>query len=219
MALYDATLARTPGLASRRSAPRTAAAVGALVLSVIGIACAVANYPELAEYARRSAEESSRPRYRAMRGLGVLPAAIVVLATTFGVFAVMALLGSATRVWVRAETGTPLRRRFTGFHALTPDAFDRLHAAFASGDSARYTPLPVQTRGGDGVVLIWTADTDREAYVGMTWGGRVGSTRNAPLIRLAGDRFDALERALRDRLTTPQGTAASAPPGTAPSPE
>ncbi len=219
MALYDATLARTPGLVSRRSAPRTAVAVGVLVLCVIGIACALANYQELAEYARRSAEESSRPRYQAMRGLGVLPAAIIVLATIFGVFAVMALLGPATRVWVRAETGTPLRRRFTGHHALTPDAFDRLHAAFASGDSARYTPLPEQARGGDGVVLIWTADADREAYVGMTWGSRGRSTRNAPLIRLAGVRFDALDQALRDRLTTPQGVTAPAPPGPAPSPE
>ena len=203
MSLYDATLASTPGLVSRRSLPRTLLAIGVLVICVAGVVIAVMNFGALVEYSQNSAEESSRPRYRALRGSGVLPLAIIILAVLFAIFAIVALTGSSTRVWVRAATGTPLRRRFIGFHALDPDAFDRLHAAFASGDSSRYTPLPEQTRGGDGVVLVWTADPDREAFVGLTWGSGRRTTRNAPLIRLAGPQFDELERALRRGLTSP----------------
>lgn len=53
-----------------------------------------------------------------MGGLGLLPLGIIVLAVTFGAFAVQALLGWWTRTWVLAQTNTPLRRRFEGYHAL-----------------------------------------------------------------------------------------------------
>jgi hypothetical protein len=203
VALYDATFSRTPGFVSRRSLPRTIVATGALLLCGAAVVFAVVNFAGLLEYSKESAEEASRPRYQAMRGLGILPIAIIILAVTFGVFAVGAITGSWTRVWVREQTGTPLRKRFEGYHALSPDTFERLHAAFASGDPTRYVPLPEQTRGGDGVAFIWTADADQLAFVGMTWGSRLKTTSNAPLIVLRGRQFDDLDRALRAGLTAP----------------
>lgn len=186
-----------------------------LLLCASAVAFAVLNFADLAEYSRESADDASRPRYQALRGLGLLPAGIIVLGGGFAIAASIALFGSATHEWIRTETGTRLRKRFEGYHAVQSAEFERLHSAFAAGDPSQYLPLPPQTRGGTGVVLIWTADADRIAFVGLTWGNTRRSTRNAPLIRLDGERFDALDRALRAGLTEPwTGAAATPPPGT-----
>jgi hypothetical protein len=203
VALYDRTLSQTPGLVQHRSVPRTLVAVLVLLIAVGAIVYAVVNFAELAQQSRENAADASRPRYRSLGGLGLLPVGIILIAAFAAVMAIGALAGSATREWVRVETGTRLRRRFEGYHALSPAAFEALHAAFSSGDPARYLPLPEQTKGGFGVVMIWTADADRLGVVGLTWGNKPKTTRNAPLIMITGDRFDALDLAVRRGLTRP----------------
>lgn len=205
MALYDGTFAQTSGLEQHRSVPRTVAAVLLLVASLAAIVFAVVNFADLVEHSRENAQDASRPRYQSLGGLGLLPIAIILLSIGAAIAAVSALVGSGTRNWTRSATGTRLRRRFEGYHALTPAQFEALHGAFTSGDPARYLPLPEQTRGGRGVVMIWTADADRVGFVGLTWGNTRRSTRNAPLIQLVGERFDALDLAVRRGLRQPWG--------------
>jgi hypothetical protein len=201
VSLYAPTLAKYPELSRRRSAVRTVVAIAVIVVAVAAIAYTVPNFLELAEQGRENAQDASRARYR--YGGGFLPVAIIVLAAGAAVAAIVALAGAGTRVWVRNGSGTPLRKRFEGYHAMTPEAFDRLHAAFASGDPAEYTPLPEQAKRGDAVVLVWTAEAERIGYIGLSWGSAAKTTRNAPLIRLEGVHFDALQATLRNGLTKP----------------
>ncbi|MEV7692886.1 hypothetical protein AB0N73_06090 [Microbacterium sp. NPDC089189] len=198
MTLYDPTLAATPGLVRRRSALRTSIAIVVLAVAIAVIAYTVPNIAELSEQARENAEDASRARYRFLGGF--FPIAQIILFGGFGVAAIIALAGNGTRMWVREATGSRLRKRFEGYHALSAEQFEHLHAAFASGDPAAYTPLPDQVKRGNGVVFVWTADADRRGYVGMTWGSAAKTTRNAPLIRLEGEDFDRLDSALRRGL-------------------
>lgn len=201
MSLYAPTLAKYPELTRRRSAVRTAIAVAVIVVAVAAIAYTVPNFIDLAEQGRENAQDASRARYR--YGGGFLPVAIIVLAAGAAIASIVALFGAGTRLWVRSGSGVPLRKRFEGYHAMAPEAFERLHAGFASGDPAGYTPLPEQVKRGDAVVLVWTVEAERTGYVGLSWGSATKSTRNAPLIRLEGVHFDALQAALRNGLTKP----------------
>lgn len=198
MTLYDPTLAATPGLVRRRSAVRTVFAIVVLAVAIAVIVHTLPNIVELSEQARENAQDASRARYRF--GGGFFPIAQIILFGAFAVAAIVALAGAGTRVWVRNDTGTRLRKRFEGYHALSAEQFEQLHAGFASGDPAAYTPLPDQVRRGNAVVFVWTADTDRCGYIGLTWGSAAKTTHNAPLIQLEGEHFDQLDEALRRGL-------------------
>lgn len=201
MSLYDPTLVKAPELARRRSPVRTVLAVLAIVVAIAVIAYTVPNFLDLAEQGRQNAQDASRVRYR--YGGGFLPVAIIVLTVGLAVAAVMALVGAGTRVWTRAASGAVLRKRFEGYHAMSPEQFDALHAAYSSGDPGAYTPLPEQVKRGPAVVIVWTVNEDRVGYVGLSWGAAAKSTLNAPLIRLEGAHFDALQAALRHGLDRP----------------
>ncbi|MDF2994190.1 MAG: hypothetical protein K0S37_4704 [Microbacterium sp.] len=208
--LYAPALAKYPELTRRRSAVRTAIAGAIIVVAVAAIAYTVPNFIDLAEQGRENAQDASRARYRF--GGGFLPVAIIVLAAGAAIAAIVALFGTGTHVWVRSASGAVLRKRFEGYHAMSVEQFEHLHAAFATGDPVAYTPLPDQVRRGSGVVLIWTADADRCGYVGLTWGADARTTRNAPLIRLEGERFDRLDEALRRGLRRPAPRPSPATP-------
>lgn len=200
MSLYDRSLSALPEIARRRSAPRTIIAIGIIVAAIVGLVLLSTNFIAVAEWGREGTEDSSRARYRFGGGL-IAPGLFVGGLVLIG-FCIHYLFVDA-RPWTRTATGTRLRKRFeiwlTGDEAFMND----LRARFASGDPRRYTPLPDHSKQGMVGITIWTAGDDRVGYVGLTYGPRKKTTRNAPFVILVGDAYDALDRALRNKLHKP----------------
>lgn len=200
MSLYDRSLSALPEIARRRSTARTIIAIGVIVAAIIGLVLLSTNFVAVAEWGREGTEDSSRARYRFGGGL-IAPGLFVGGLVLIG-FCIHYLFVDS-RPWTRTATGTRLRKRSEGW-LMGDEAFmNDLRARFASGDPRQYTPLPEHTKNGMVGITIWTAGDDRVGYVGLTYGPRKKTTRNAPFVILVGDAYDALDRALRNKLHKP----------------
>ena len=167
---------------------------------VVGLVLLSQNAAAVAEWGRDGLQDSSRARYRSG---SVLMVPLLYIAGFVAVgFGIHYLLVDA-RPWTRTDTGTRLRSRYEGWYLGDARFFEDLYARFASGDPARYTPMPERDKRGHSGLRIWTAAADRTAYVGLTWGPRRKTTLNAPMIVLTGPSYDALVEAVSGSLEKP----------------
>jgi hypothetical protein len=203
MYAYEPEFRRRPEqLARGRTWPRTIVFLVLAVASVAGLAYQVLNYSDLAEQARH-AEGSAR--FVAGQRLG-LPVSIVLLPLL-----TVALVLAAVRwgrVWLRAETGTRLKRRhYRGVCGGQP-VFDDVVARLRTRDPSVFLPLPPTPNDDraltDVEIELWTADADRAGLATVVLSGGKG---NKPLafsepITFDGPAYDALTAALKRGLDT-----------------
>ncbi|GAA1516267.1 hypothetical protein BJ978_001775 [Agromyces terreus] len=180
----DATLAARPQLFrySRATAPTVVFAILAL-LALIGLVLVLANFESIRDDASEMTGRRSGLR-------SIVAPALVVIAAFFAVaFAWVAVAGSHR--WHRVETGT----RLTARHFLVSggsDVADVVHANFATGDPARYLPVPNHKKGGIRVA-VYRADADRLAFVTVQM-GKGADAAAWPLITMRDRAFVDLKR-------------------------
>ncbi len=196
---FDKTFRADPTFARKRVAGLTWFAVALIVVAVTGIVLTAQHFVEIAEWAREGTEDSVRVRNRAA---GIMPLVMIVLGLGAIAWGVQLLIVGA-RPWHVASTGTRLRKRYYGFHLSDESFFHEVHRRFATGDPAAFAPFPPEVKGGQTVVMIWTADADRTAYVGISWDQHRKRTSNLPLITHTGVQYEALEATLRNKLHKP----------------
>jgi hypothetical protein len=201
---YEPELRRRPDQFVRgRTWPRTIVFLVLAAASVAGLAYQAVNYSDLAEQA---ADAEGSARFVAGQRLG-LPVSIVLLPLL-----TIALLVAAVRwgrVWLRAETGTRLRRRhYRGVCGGRP-VFDDVVARLRTRDPSAFLPLPPPPADGraltDVEIELWTADDDR---VGLATVVLRGGPGNKPLtfsepIAFDGPAYGSLTSALKQGLDTP----------------
>jgi hypothetical protein len=203
MYAYEPELRRRPDQFVRgRTWPRTIVFLVLAALSVAGLAYQVLNYSDLAEQARHA---DGSARFVAGQRLG-LPLSIVLLPLL-----TIALLFAAVRwgrVWLRAETGTRLKRRhYRGVCGGQP-VFDDVVARLRTRDPSIFLPLPPTPNDEraltDVEIELWTSDADRAGLATVVLSGGKG---NKPLafsepIAFDGAAYETLTSALKHGLDT-----------------
>lgn len=196
---FDMTFRADPTFARKRVASVTWFGIALIVVAGVGVVLTAQYFVEIAEWAREGTEDSVRVRNRAA---GIMPLVMIVLGLGAIVWGVQLLIVGA-RPWHVAATGTRLRKRYYGFHLSDQSFFHEVHRRFATGNPAAFAPFPPEVKGGQTVVMIWTADADRTAYVGISWDQHRKRTHNLPLITHTGVQYEALEATLRNKLHKP----------------
>ncbi|MEV7692311.1 hypothetical protein AB0N73_03160 [Microbacterium sp. NPDC089189] len=195
---FEKTFRTDPRFVRKRLAGLTVLAIALILIAAVSIVLTAENFIQLATWAREGTEDSALVRTRMG---GITPLVMIAIELT-GVAWGVHLLVVGSRPWHVAATGTRLRKRYYGFHLSDQSFFHEVHRRFATGDPAVYTPLPHQVDGGQTVVMIWTTDADRTAFVGISWDQNRRRTVNLPLITHTGLRYQALDAALRNSLHT-----------------
>jgi hypothetical protein len=185
-----------------RTWPRTIVFVVLAVASVTGLAYQALNYSELADQA---ADAEGTARFVAGQRFG-LPASIVLLPVL-----TVALLFAAVRwgrVWLRAETGSRLKRRHYRGVCGGQRAFDDVVTRLRTRDPSVFLPLPPKPNDDraltDVEIELWTAEADRMGLATVALSGGKG---NKPLsysepITFDGPAYEALLLALKHGLDT-----------------
>lgn len=196
MGLYDRTFSGIEAFERRWSPIRVVGAIVVMAAALLGMALLVSQLGELTAEARAATEDSALVRSRVVGGLG--PFGIVL---ALGVVVVLAIryLVTGARPW-HLRNGPMLRRRHHGYYGGDATVVDALYERFRTGDPAVYTPLPEKVDGGHVDLTIWTADAARYGVVGLSYGQKARTTRNAPPLTFEGEYYDALDAALKNRM-------------------
>ncbi len=196
---FDKTFRADPRFARKRVAGLTWFGIALILAGFVCIVFTAQNFIPLAEWAREGGEDSALVRNRMAGITPLVMIAIELVGIAWGVY----LLIVGARPWHVAATGTRLRKRYYGFHLSDQTFFHEAHRRFATGDPSVFAPFPHQVDGGQTVVMIWTADADQTAFVGISWDQNRRRTHNLPLISHTGPRYQALDAALRNKLYKP----------------
>lgn len=196
MGLYDRTFKDIDAFERRWSPIRVVGAIVVIAAAFVGMVLLASQLGELTTDARAATEDSALVRSRVFGGLGPF---IVVLALGVVVILAIRYLFTGARPW-HLRNGPLLRRRHHGYYGGDATTVDALYERFRTGDPAVYTPLPEKVDGGHVDLTIWTADEARYGLIGLSYGQKARTTRNAPPLTFEGEYYDALDAALKNRM-------------------
>lgn len=183
--MNDATLAAHPDFVKRRSAPLTIVFAVLALAAVITLCLAVFNYETLLE----SGTVVRRGRQIEGSGAIIAPGAIVI--TGFFALLFTALAIFETTRWHRVSTGARLRG--VELRVASDDAVaEALHQRIATGEPARYLPIPVAKKG-EIWVRFYRAEADPRAFVTVQR-GRGDTAKTWPLIELTERAYVQIKR-------------------------
>jgi|GEM_PF-1692792 len=195
--MMDRTLENHPDFVQRRSPALTGVFAALAAASAVALVLCLLNIGSLA------GDGTVSWRGRSTTALSGIVAPVLVGLSAFATFLFGWLALSGATRWMRVSTGAVLRGfelRVAGDDAVAAE----LHRRLATGDPARYLPVPTAKKG-EIRVHVYRADADRRAFVtvqrGVARRGERGQTW--PLIELRDSGYVQVKRRTADDFARP----------------